>query len=164
MSYKLPVGKLDPQCGGSCYLTRLHRVANALINASETTIDEKRRILVVFAMTGYGVYATKTTKELLYRDAIAPHITDGHELTERDGEWGIWPIKPESPIITVPWPTWAEYAAMDSDNEWFWYDTKPQMTRHLAWDSGGLERAFHPSEVPAFKGDWKDSLMKNPNM
>ena len=160
--YKLPVGKLNTQYGGSCYLTRLHRVANALLNASETTIDEKRRILVAFAMTGFGVYATEKTKELLYLDAIAPHIPDGHELTERDGEWGVWPIKPESPLITCAWPLWADYAAMDADGVWYWFEFMP-LVIHDMWETETHVTEFHPSEVPAFKGDWKDSLVKNPN-
>jgi hypothetical protein len=162
MSYKLPVGKVGTQCGGSCYLTRLHRVANALVNASETTIDEKRRILVALAMNSYSVYATEKTKELLYLDAIAPHIPDGHELTEREGEWGIWPIKAESPIITVPWPSWAEYAAMDENKKWYWFEEQPCMF-NMVWKTEKHFTLLHPSEVPVFKGDWKDSLVKNPN-
>jgi len=160
--YKLRVGKIPESDFSPCIVTRLHRLASALVNHSDVTIEEKRRILVVFALNGYGCYAPAEVKELLYRDAIAPHIPDGHELTERDGEWGIWPIKPESPVIACAWPAWAEYAAMDSSGTWYWYDEEPVASSGV-WGSAKHITGFHPSEAPAFKGDWKDSLVKNRN-
>jgi len=157
--YKLPVGKI-PNVPCCSKLNVLHYVSTQLFKSEHTIVEEKRRVLIVFSMV--NIYVPEETQELLYRDAIAPHIPDGHELTERDGEWGIWPIKAESPIITILWPAWAAYAAMDSNGRWWFYEGWPEIDG-FGWWGEKHKTEFHPSKVPAFNGDWKDSLVKNPN-
>lgn len=64
----------------------------------------------------------------------------------------------EKPEIT-DWPKWAKTAAMEKDGNWFWYDTVP-LIDGCCWDCGEKHcTPFHPSEVPDWNGDWKDSLV-----
>ena len=67
----------------------------------------------------------------------------------------------------LPWreaPKWAEWAAMDEDGEWYWYDGKPLVgSVAYLWflpGSGDRELKF---TAPPFPGDWKDSLQRRPH-
>lgn len=64
-------------------------------------------------------------------------------------------------------PAWANnYIAMDQDGAWFAYSKNPEKRMELfAWRSGyGLAILIPEEYAPKnFKGDWENSLLKNPN-
>ncbi len=38
-------------------------------------------------------------------------------------------------VVKLPWdeaPEWAQWAAMDADGEWWWYQTEPEVS-HILW-------------------------------
>lgn len=62
------------------------------------------------------------------------------------------------------WPTWAKSAAMDEIGRWHWADCAALVaTPHDGqWTTDrpdGSYRAFHPSEVPEWKGHWLNSAV-----
>lgn len=54
-------------------------------------------------------------------------------------------------------PEWAQYLAMDSDNYWYWYELRPQMTPYC-WHHEFRGRCECAVEPP----DWEDSLEERP--
>lgn len=54
-------------------------------------------------------------------------------------------------------PEWANYAAMDADGEWWWFENKPNPEGE-EWkvDAGSVEPVAF-----SFK-DWKDAMEKRP--
>jgi hypothetical protein len=58
--------------------------------------------------------------------------------------------------MTIDWskaPEWANYAAMDSDGSWWWYETKPRCLVD-EWDITSSTKYAPMSEVI----DWENSL------
>jgi len=59
--------------------------------------------------------------------------------------------------LDVEWPEWAEYAAMDEDEEWFFYSVIPCNVDGVWYMEGrGTAEGFKHKPFP---GDWKDSLI-----
>ena len=55
-------------------------------------------------------------------------------------------------------PNWANWLAMDSTGEWWWFAKKPEMTKGKYWDEfeGMISRAIDPM------ASWKESLEARP--
>jgi len=51
------------------------------------------------------------------------------------------------------------YLAMDSDGEWYLFETKPHANQSDVWACGGNFREIKLKTLP---GDWRDSLQKRP--
>jgi len=67
--------------------------------------------------------------------------------------------------VEIPWsdyPTWCNWAAMDSDGEWYCYDSKPKASLST-WINEDFVNAIHPDYQPKnFTGDWTESLFERP--
>lgn len=67
------------------------------------------------------------------------------------------------------WPKWlkAPYIAMDCDGKWYAYSIEPSIIGNR-WSSSrgcsGLYPDIFDMETPPTCTDWKQSLMKNPNL
>jgi hypothetical protein len=155
--YKLPVGSRDD---GTDLIVSLRRLTFRVAINPQVETEDKLRLLNAYNSAAC-INNTTIAFELL-EHVLRPFVPEGYELACREQGLGIWPIKAESPIITCAWPSWADYAAMDSGGSWYWYEGKPVASSGL-WGWGKHITSFHPSEFPAFTGDWKESLVKNPN-
>ena len=53
-------------------------------------------------------------------------------------------------------PEWAEYLAMDSDGEWFWYEKYPSHG-DAAWHAGNGK-----CQMAGYRQEWTDTLEQRP--
>lgn len=63
-------------------------------------------------------------------------------------------------------PAWVNnYIAMDKDGSWYAYSMEPEkLTKLLSWRNPWDAILIPKNYIPKnFKGDWEDSLFKNPN-
>ncbi len=62
-------------------------------------------------------------------------------------------------------PRWAKFVSMDSNGDWFWWDTKPSV-KNLSWqhdkmhEFSSYQMMIPPEFQPSFSGSWKDSLVE----
>lgn len=59
-------------------------------------------------------------------------------------------------VVKLPWdeaPEWAQWAAMDADGEWWWYQAEPEVSRILWRHTTGLLCRF---DFPPCT-NWKES-------
>lgn len=75
-----------------------------------------------------------------------------------------WTDRPEADWSAMP--RWANWVAMDEDEDWHWYENKPDRhSKYQEWfpaddgDCGGIHKDCTPAN---FTGDWKDSLIERP--
>ena len=54
-------------------------------------------------------------------------------------------------------PSWANYAAMDKDQEWYWYEFEPTSCKDGTWSN--LRNAGH---VTGIYVNWETSLQERP--
>ena len=109
-------------------------------------------------LRGEYPFAAKHTQQ--DRDEVEEHNADGEWIHGHGSEVDIIAPWTEKPLITAPWPRWAKACATDFHRFWRWYDMEPHANEYGY--SGGVAISFHPSEVPVFSGDWKDSLVLRP--
>ena len=67
-------------------------------------------------------------------------------------------IKTKKEIDWTKAPDWANYIAMDSDCEWYWYEHKPNPIHDLnvpEWYSEGRKKY-------AYSTDWTNTLQERP--
>jgi len=58
-------------------------------------------------------------------------------------------------------PPWTPYIAMDSDYEWYAYETEPELESHM-WGTYGEYVKIPDEYAPKFEGDWRESLLVRP--
>ena len=46
-------------------------------------------------------------------------------------------------------PEWAQWLAMDEDDEWYWFEREPVMGRNGIWRADGGRLAFADKTAPA---------------
>lgn len=59
-------------------------------------------------------------------------------------------------------PDWCKAVAMDYDSVWHRFVGKPYLVGGIWYNCDCFRQQIHPSEYPAFDGDWKDSLCIRP--
>lgn len=62
--------------------------------------------------------------------------------------------------MAIDWreaPEWANYAAMNADCCWFWYENEPKID-YISWCFDGGRFEF------IFREDWRQSLTKRPEV
>lgn len=52
------------------------------------------------------------------------------------------------------------WVAMDEDNSWWWFETKPTIEGNEWWNVAGILIELSRFNIAPFDGDWKDSLIK----
>ena len=55
-------------------------------------------------------------------------------------------------------PEWANYLAMDKDNEWWWYETEPVADVDGWWGTTNKTQICNPPDQ-----EWDKTLEKKPN-
>lgn len=64
-------------------------------------------------------------------------------------------------VVKLPWdkaPEWAQWAAMDADGEWWWYENEPEIS-HILWrHTNGLLYCFNFPPCT----NWKESKRQRP--
>ena len=64
-------------------------------------------------------------------------------------------------------PSWAQWFAVDSDGEAWWYETQPDAnTKHGAWQQEFYQNIYLLTELagnyPELAADWQNSLRQRP--
>lgn len=64
-------------------------------------------------------------------------------------------------MVKLPWdkaPEWAQWAAMDCDGEWWWYENEPEIS-HILWRrTNGLLYCFNFPPCT----NWRESKRQRP--
>ena len=64
-------------------------------------------------------------------------------------------------VVKLPWdqaPEWAQWAAMDADGEWWWYENEPEIS-HILWrHTNGLLYCFNFPPCT----NWRESKRQRP--
>ncbi len=58
-------------------------------------------------------------------------------------------------------PEWAKFLAMDSDNEWFWFENKPVLGAR-AWFEWKGKFELISLEIPSENPFWRQTLEERP--
>lgn len=82
-----------------------------------------------------------------------------HGITGNSGKVSLRPSWEEA-------PTWAQFLAMDSDGDWFWFEHQPYRERFSGWDGwdveGGAMTKANPTQGASIHVGWEDTLQARP--